>query len=55
MPPERINEPQEQDQPEEDYSSWDTLPSDPELEDPLQPLYALIERDLGMGHVRESD
>ena len=33
----------EQDQ-TEDYSSWDTPPSDPELEDPLQQLYALIER-----------
>jgi hypothetical protein len=54
MPPEGINEPPEQEQ-AEDYSSWDTLPSDPELEDPLQQLYALIERDLGMGHVHESD
>lgn len=55
MPPPGITtDPVEPEEPE-DYSSWDSPPSDPEIEDPLQQLYALIERDLGMGHVRDSD
>lgn len=54
MPPKGIEEQPEQEV-VEDYSSWETPPSDPELEDPLQQLYALIEHDLGIGHVRESD
>lgn len=53
-PPGIVTDPLEQEQ-GEDYSSWDSPPSDPAIEDPLQQLYALIERDLGMGHVRESD
>ena len=51
MPTERVTE---EEVPAEDYSSWETAPSDPEIEDPLQPLYALVEQDLGRGHVRET-
>jgi hypothetical protein len=56
MPPEGLipDEVVEQDV-EEDFASWDTQPSDPEFEDPYSELYALIEQDLWMGHVRDTD
>lgn len=48
-------EPQIPQEPQEDFSSWETPPSGPEFSDPLADLYALIEQDLWMGHARRPD
>jgi hypothetical protein len=57
MPPEGLIELETEDTnpQEEDFSSWETTASDPDIEDPYAALYELIEQDLWVGHVRDSD
>lgn len=54
MPNEGLTTEPEQ-EPEEDFSSWESPPSEEGIANPLNELYEIIEQDLWMGHARSSD
>jgi hypothetical protein len=47
--------PEPEQEPQEDYSSWESPPSEPDISNPLSELYEIIDQDLWMGHARSSD
>jgi hypothetical protein len=54
MPNEGLD-PEPEQEPQEDFTSWESPPSGEEFSDPMGELYALIEQDLWMGHARRPD